>query len=212
MQASAIRLLESVLGLPCWQVRWDNQVGLDMNFGAPWMQVEEPRSSTARSPRVRALFARRRVFLKGTHWLVAYPESWRIALADGLTARRTSSSKRQDIAVARLKGEKVEGIVISSRSGATTLHFDLGATLEIRPARGTGAEPRELWALHAPRSRVVALFSHGMYRVGSTRASDETLMPIARRPSDVREVVIGKVPKADSGARPSRGRRRVAAV
>ena len=200
MQASAIHVLESVLGLPCWQVRWDNQIGLDMNIGAPWMQVEEPRSSTARSPRVRAIFARRRVFLKGTHWFVAYPESWKLSLADGLTVRRTSSAKRQDMAVARLKGEKLDGIVIEAGSGATTFHFDLGATLAVGPARGSRAEPRELWSLHAPRNRVITLLSGGWYRIGSTRASEEALRPVAQGASGIKDVVIGRVPSATPGA------------
>jgi hypothetical protein len=153
------------------------------------------------------------VYLKGTHWLVAYPGSWKLTLADGLTVQGRSAAKRQDVAVARLKGEKLEGIVINARSGATTFHFDLGAKLEIRLPQRSDAEPEELWAVHVPRRRAVALFSRGKFWIGSTRAAAEPVKPLARASSDTEEVVIGRVPSASSrAARTSQGRRRVAAV
>ena len=110
MKSLPLKDLESVLGLPCWQVRWDSQVGLDMNFGAPKMDIHEPKISGARSPRVRALFARRRVFFRGTHWLAITPFTWSIQLADGLRASASSSAKRQDIVCHRLGGERLEAI------------------------------------------------------------------------------------------------------
>jgi hypothetical protein len=67
-----------------------------MNFGPPHLRIREPRLSAAKSSRVRRTFERRGVYLKGTHWLVAAPEAWRLRLADGLDVRRTSSAKRLD--------------------------------------------------------------------------------------------------------------------
>ena len=199
MQASAIRALRSVLGLPCWQVRWDNQVGLDMNFGAPRLELREPRVSTSKLPRVRQLFARRGVFLKGTHWLVAAPEAWRLRLGDGLEVRRTSSARRLDMAVARLKGEKIRTIEIDARTGATRFHFDLGATLDVQTPRQFRDEEFELWSLHAPGNRYVSVCAGGVYRTGSTKKPDVALRPI-KTSSVRRELIIGPGPRPRSAA------------
>ena len=188
MEASAIRALKSVLGLPCWQVRWDNQVGLDMNFGAPRLEIREPRASTSKSLRVRQLFAQRGVYLKGTHWLVAAPEVWRLRLGDGFEVRRTSSAKRLDIAVARLSGEKLRTLEINARTGATTFRFDLGSTLEVRPPRQLHDDDLELWSLHAPINRYVAVFAGGLYRTGSTKTRDPVARPLDS--ADNREYLV----------------------
>jgi hypothetical protein len=203
VKASAIRALRSVLGLPCWQVRWDNQVGLDMNFGPPRLDVHEPRQTAARSTRVRENFARRRVFLKGTHWLVADPDSWTLRLADGLVVRRTSSAKRQNMAVARLRGEKVRAIVIERRTGATLFQFDLGATLEVRPPRRLGDDEYELWTLIA-NSRSVVVCAGGFYRTGSTKRNDAALQPIDSFARNSDPLVIGSPPHPP-GAASARG-------
>jgi hypothetical protein len=164
-----------------------------MNFGAPRLEVREPRVGTSKFPRVRQLFAQRGVYLEGTHWLVAAPEAWRLRLADGLEVRRASSAKRQDMAVARLTGEKIRAIEIDSHTGATRFHFDLGATLEVRPPRQSDGEEFELWSLHAPGKRYVAVSADGLYRTGSIHKADATLQPI-RKPGMREALVIGSAP------------------
>lgn len=145
-----------------------------MNFGSPRMEVREPMESTARSPRVRAHFARRGVHLRGTHWLVAYPGRWRLSLAEGLTVRDTSSAKRLDMAVARLRGEFLEAIAIHPHTGRTEFLFDLGAQLSVR-WRGAPADQgkHELWSLHN-QSRFVGVFSGGKYDTGSLRSTTDS--------------------------------------
>jgi len=159
-------------------VRWDRQIGLDMNFGPPRMEVREPRRSSGGSERIRAHFARRRMMLRGTHWLVAYPGRWRLDLADGLSVRDSSSVRRLDMAVARLEGEKLEGFAIDPRTGRTTIFFDLGARLLIRRTVGALADgAEELWSLQ-DRTSFVAVDSDGCYSTGSVRASDRPTVPI----------------------------------
>jgi hypothetical protein len=150
-----------------------------MNFGAPHMTLREPRESTSGSPRLRAHFARRGVHLRGTHGLVAYPGRWRLVLADGLTVRDTSSAKRLDMAVARLRGELLEAIAIDPRSGRSEFFFDLGARLTVRWPHGAPAAREEhgLWSLH-DRSRVVAIFVGGKYDTCSLRTAAENPRPI----------------------------------
>jgi len=137
-----------------------------MNFGAPRMEVRQPRESTVRSPRVRAHFARRGVWLRGTHWLVVYPGCWRLDLADGLRVRDTHSAKRLDMAVSRLKGELLDGIAIHPRTGRTEFFFDLGGRIIARSPSGEPfTEARELWSLH-DRTRFVAVFAGARYDTG----------------------------------------------
>ena len=166
MKASAISVVSSALGLPCWQVRWDRQIGLDMNFGAPHMEIREPRVSTAKSPRVRAQFARRGVHLRGTHWLVISAATWRLELANGLVVRDTSSVKKLDMAVARVRGEKLNGLAVEARTGTTTFYFDLGAHIIVRGPAAEDVSDGELWSLNDKR-RVVAVLGGGFYETGS---------------------------------------------
>ena len=172
MKKPAMRVLQSVFGLPTWQVRWHPQVGLDMQFGTPKLEVREPHVSNAKSPRVRAIFARRGVHLRGTHSLCVAPRCWRLQLGNGLTVRDTSTIRQLDCAVARLRGEKLEGFRIDARIGATILYFDLGARITIRkPAGGIG--DWELWSL-SNSSRVVGIDASGTYRYGSVHQSLDT--------------------------------------
>ena len=165
-----------------------------MNFGPPRLEIHEPRPSTSRSPRVRAHFASRRVHLHGTHWLVAATEAWKLSLAGGLAVRRTSSARQQDIAVARLRGEKLRAIVIDSRTGSTSFQFDLGARLDVRPPRGwVAGQDYELWSLHAPRHRFVAVNAGGLYRTGSTRKAEDRLQPLGTATGQDDRIIIGRI-------------------
>ncbi|HKW09119.1 MAG TPA: hypothetical protein VJO33_02000, partial [Gemmatimonadaceae bacterium] len=195
VKALALKDLASVLGHPCWQVRWDNQVGLDMNFGAPKMEIHEPRVSDARSERVRATFARRRVSLRGTHWLVIAPFTWTIRLADGLRASASSSAKRQEVVCHRLGGEKLEAIRIDPRSGRTQFYFDLGAQIIVRGERASPFGEYDLWSLHArARGRFVAIHGGGGYRSGSLRGTGDGTHPILARDGEG-SIVVGKPPE-----------------
>ena len=188
MKASAVKVISAALGLPCWQVRWDSQVGLDMNFGPPSMKVREPRTISGGSRRVRAGFARRGIYLHGTHWLVAYPGTWRLELADGLIVRDSSASKWLDIAVARLKGEILDGMRIDAHSGDTTFYFDLGGRVVVRGGVGLAPDD-ELWSMH-DRTRFVSVHGGGAYSSGSVKQSEAARIPIAA--DDTRTFVLAR--------------------
>ncbi len=203
MKQVAVEILRSVFDLPCWQVRWDLQVGLDMKFGTPRLEVRQPRASDAKSARVRAMFARRGVFLHGTHWLVASAASWRLELRDGLIVRDTSPVRRLDMAVARLEGEVLQGFRIDTRSGATVLHFDLGARVLIRAHRGNSGE-FPLWSL-SNATRAVEIYPGGEYCFGSVRRSLSGRLPLSAddghflvvaRSARLRKAMSGKLPLA----------------
>jgi hypothetical protein len=157
-----------------------------MNFGTPRIEVREPQISNATSERVRAVFAQRRVSLRGTHWLVMSPATWRLELADGLVVRDTGSVKRLDMAISRIHGEKLDAIVVSARTGATTFYFDLGGRITVRSPAADDISQRELWSLNDKR-RVATVLSGGFYQTGSvTRRS----VPAERIEADASGAVI----------------------
>jgi hypothetical protein len=195
LRPTATALLRSSLKLPCWQVRWDHQVGLDLNLGTPRMELIEPRVPTAKSSRLRALQASRRVRLHGTHWLWLAPEVWMVNLADGTTARRTSSSRQCSIATARLTGERLVGLEINTLNGTTRFFFDLGAVLSAVRPRGWGhPEDGELWSLHGPRRRYVAVFASGRYTYGIATKPDPVPVPILPQGARSDYLRIGSIP------------------
>ena len=77
MTPSEFALVRSVFGKPAWQIKWDHQVGLRLDFGAPYLHVREPREVDTPKKRVRALF-KRLVTLRGSHYLWIAPEAWRL--------------------------------------------------------------------------------------------------------------------------------------
>jgi len=149
-----------------------------MNFGPPRMKVREPRKAAGTSERVKKLFARRLVMLRGSHWLVLYPGRWRLELLDGLIVRDTSSPKKLDMATARLGGEKLTGLTIDPRTGTTVFYFDLGARLIARASsKGGDASEQELWSVHV-NGRYVSIYAGGQYAFGATSAATTETMPI----------------------------------
>lgn len=158
------------------------------------MEIHEPTVSRARSARVREMFARRRVFLKGTHWLQISPYRWTIQLKDGVKATSSSPAKRQDAACHRLGGEKVEAILIDRLSGRTLFHFDLGSIVTVRGSRVSGFSEFDIWSLHAhKRGRFVAIHAGGGYRSGSLRGIGDGTHPIS--PSAPNKfILVGTLP------------------
>ena len=193
MNASARKLICSAMNKPWWQVRWDAQVGLHLDCGAPrlesdgmWQRRVLPRGATK-------LVARRVVRVLGTHWLWFAPRAWRIDLADGLTVSDTSSTRARDAACERLKGEMLVRVRIDVSNSASVFEFDLGSSIAVGAPRGTRSTARnrlELWSLHAPRERFVAGYAGGYFSIGSTRGQDPPPVPLAPRPRAGDEIVI----------------------
>jgi hypothetical protein len=158
------------------------------------MEIDEPKVSDARSERIRAHFARRRVSFRGTHWLVITPFTWSIHLADGLRASASSPAKRQSMVCHRLGGEKLEGFRIDRRSGRTEFYFDLGARIIVRGERVSPFGEYDLWSLHTrARGRFVAIHGGGGYRAGSLRGTGDGTHPILAG-DGARSIVVGKLP------------------
>jgi hypothetical protein len=155
------KLLAPLFGTPCWQIKYDSQLGLDLSFGTPYLEVREPRVVASELESVRTRFAQRQVFVKATCWLWVQIASWTVTLADGRTATPNTSAKRRGIAFANLEGEKVIGVAIEAETGRTTFSFDLGGSLEVR--RFPAAEDDVLWTLYKPNGYCFSVRSDGYY-------------------------------------------------
>jgi hypothetical protein len=109
--------------------------------------------------------------------MVISPKTWRLELADGLVVRDTSSAKRLDMAVARLGGEKLDGIAVNACSGMTIFYFDLGGRIVVLGPYANDDSNGELWSIHNDR-RVVAVFVGGIYETGPVATSSPRTAPI----------------------------------
>lgn len=192
MNAAARKIIASAIDLPCWQVRWDNQVGLDLNLGPPSMVLEDRAPHRNASPGSRGSVPHRHVYLKGSHWLCVTPGFWRIELAEGLKVRATSSAKAQDMACARLKGERLKSVRIDARTSHTVFSFDLGGVISVSARGELEDEYDELWTLHGPGRVAVSIHAKGHYRVGSTRSIDASKRSIKLLSNEQAAVVIGQ--------------------
>ena len=84
------------------------------------------------------------------------------------------------MAVARLCGEILNGLIVDSRTGATTFHFDLGARIVVR-AQTAPTEPSEdeLWSIRN-RSRFACVCRGGQYSTDSLEKAATAFSPIGR--------------------------------
>jgi hypothetical protein len=169
-----MNLLSRSFGLicatPCWQVRWDHQVGLDMSFGAPSLEIREPLASSAKSPRVRRLWAYRNVSVHGEWWLWVTSPRWKLSLADDKPVTRSSTLRRIQQAIGFLDGQKFTSVELDQQTGFTRFSFDLGAVLEVR--REDAAGEQELWTLHQPNGYALGVRGDGCYSYERLRHPD----------------------------------------
>jgi hypothetical protein len=147
-----------------------------MQFGPPSLKISEPRATRTGLASHRAALARRGVYLRGTHSLVVSAAYWRLDLADGLIVRHTGSTRRLKIAMARLKGEKLEGVSINCRSGMTTFYFDLGARIVARSTAGASKDS-EIWSLSSG-AWSVSVYAGGSYTSTSVKRSPGKPVPL----------------------------------
>ena len=170
------KLAKDLLAKPCWRVRWDKQLNLDLSFGRPRVHIREPYHSAARAPRVRALAARRLATLRAEYWLWIYVAQWKITLADGRSATQSSPSRAKDAVCASLEGEKISKVEIDPITGRTQFAFDLGSTLDVR--RINAEEHADMWTLYKPRGLTLSVRADGRYRAGRATSRKETWRPL----------------------------------
>jgi hypothetical protein len=154
-------LLTQLKHLSCWGLQWGRQTNLSLSFGKPHLRVIEPKVSKSRFPSVRRRLAQRLVIPRGEYWLWFHLAFWRIELADGSRTTGSASRRRIDDALDQLSGQKLVGWRVSARNGATTMDFDLGASLS---ARRMSVEPdAPVWTLYMPRGWCFSVDGTGQF-------------------------------------------------
>ena len=151
-------ILEPLIELPCWHVRWDRMTNLAMNFGQPSLVIREPHVSASPSPRVNELFSYRRVTVRGAWFLWVLHAYWKLTLRDRRTTTGSCSYRQMQQVLTRLDGQRLAGLEIQPATGRTTMTFDLGARLDIRRfQRSTD----DVWTMYVPDSHVLTIRSDG---------------------------------------------------
>ena len=150
-----------LLGEVCWGIDWDPQLNLSMNFGRPHLRVREPRETESKFKRIRDLYARRVVTLRGDWWLWIFCAYWKLSIRGKVAARGSSTPAAIKRALHLLKGQRLASVTIDPRNGRTSLEFDLGASLEVRRFDNSGDS--DMWLLYKPRNRVLSVRGNGTY-------------------------------------------------
>jgi hypothetical protein len=153
------RVFQRLQGKPCWNVRRGYGHFLTLEFGEPHLEIREPSQVTKSvSPRVRKLFARRRVTVHGQWHLWIYCCDWELLIDGKLIADNRSSTPRKiDRALADLDGQALTGVSVSPKNARSVFEFDLGGSLVTRRFDRTG----EQWMLFEPSGHVLTVRADG---------------------------------------------------
>lgn len=170
------KLIRPLLDSPCWRIRYDSQLGLDLSFGEPYLEIREPRQSKSKLPSIREHFARRGAVLSASCWLWIRSAHWTITVGNGCRANWSTSARKRGIAFSMLQGEKVTGVIIEPNTGRTTFLFDLGGVLVAR--RIGRAANDTLWTLYKPNGYCLAVRSDGHYSHSECSASFDAWSPV----------------------------------
>jgi hypothetical protein len=147
------RAFKKLYGRPCWGV--ENYVGSDIvfEFGEPHLEIREPTAvSPDASRRVRDLFARRWVTVRGQWHLWIWMCDWEIFHKGRRLGSDQAKSNLQRI-VYSLNGQELIRFSIRSRLNECVFEFDLSGVLVTHPY---GLEDDQ-WILYEPSRFVLTV-------------------------------------------------------
>ena len=147
-----------LIGQVAWQVRADEHGCVMMEFGAPHLEIREPKQARAgSSAKVQRLLARRTVAVLGDWHLWIESGYWTLKTRNGATSSGRRTKDLWQAWMDDVAGQKITH-ADSDASGALTLRFDMGAVLEVRP---DNAHARGCWSLHPWQGAVVSCDADG---------------------------------------------------
>jgi hypothetical protein len=141
-------LFTPFLGQFAWNVSGGVGSMLTLEFGAPHIIVREPKApSPKRSERVRRLFGRRHVTVRGDwHLWIQYCD-WKISVSDGSCDSESFDWRQPDECLADLDGQRLIGVGSGSLPNSWKFEFDLRGVLELWPSTEYEAADN-LWSLY----------------------------------------------------------------
>ena len=153
------QIFQDLTDLPCWNVKWDIDLGLSMNFGQPVLKIYEP------VPNSRRFAHYRQVNIEGEWLLWIMSGLWELSGYDFDPVRYASTPyKRKLRALLALDGQKIVKTAIDPVTGATQWEFDLGAKLSVR--RRKKSERNDIWSLNCPHGYTATVRADGKYYYG----------------------------------------------
>jgi hypothetical protein len=167
-------IFQPIYGKPCWQVKQGYGSFLTLEFGDPYLDIQEPRQSYERATnKVRKILARRRVFVHGNWHLWIYLSDWRIFLKDQELANCASNRQTIKKAIIELDGQILIKVTVDDVL-RTVFLFDLGGRIEVFPNYADYEKTVDLWLLYQPSGCVFALRADGYYHLapGNTPPKD----------------------------------------
>jgi hypothetical protein len=154
-----------IYGKPCWGVK--NCVGSDITFefGEPHLEIREPTAANPKSSkRVRDLFARRWVNVRGDWHLWIWMCSWEILQNGKRIGSNRTLKENMDRVVYSLNGQKLVHFSMDRRGGECKFEFDLGGVLATHSySKSRSDRESDHWTLFLPSGRVLILRNNGMF-------------------------------------------------
>lgn len=154
------KVFSEIYEKPCWNVKPGYGSFLTFEFGKPHLEVREPTvASKDASRKVRALLARRSVFVRGEWYLRIDCCAWEV-LCNGRHVGNGATKRGMRRAADFLNGQKLVQFSLVPQKVQCTFEFDLGGTLK------TVSYDRqsEQWVLHTPEKRVLILRADRRYQ------------------------------------------------
>ena len=165
-----------IIGKPCWGLVYDRQTNLSLNFGNPFLKIEEPFKSKSKLSDIRAHFASRRVFVKSEYFLRIYVARWKIIHKQKTLATNRSSFLAITKAIGNLKRQILEKVIVNKDTGMTQFEFDLESNLLVQ--RWSQKEIDELWIFSKPDNYYLSVYSNGFFSYQLGTEKDEKLIKL----------------------------------
>jgi hypothetical protein len=163
-----------IIGKHCWGLKYDRQTNLNLNFGNPFLRIEEPKKSKSKFKDIREHFSTRRVFVNSDYFFWIYLARWKISQNNKTLATNRYSFKKIMSAISYLDGQILEKIIVNAQTGKTVLAFDLGGELIIKRWDSNAID--KLWCLYKHDKNVLSVYSNGFYSYNlSTDKNEEKL-------------------------------------
>ena len=160
-------------GKPCWNAKRGYGSFLTLEFGAPHLEVREPRkASSGASARVRKHLARRLVTLRGDWHLWIYCADWTVYDKRRRVAGSEASKAKIDEAADLLDGQALTRASFHYRGCRSVFSFDLGGRLVVTPY---GNED-EAWMLYEPSGTVLTLQGDKTFSHDSSNADPDSVV------------------------------------
>ncbi|RNJ63866.1 MAG: hypothetical protein EDM03_05770 [Porphyrobacter sp. IPPAS B-1204] len=155
-----------MIGETAWNVTRGHGSFLTIEFGPPFLVVNEHASGAMRTAHTRGAWG---LWIYCCHWEVTY--------ASAQLAWSEDDAETIERAAAVLNGQRLTAIAVDPNSGRTEFHFDLGGAMTTWPYDDDPDE--EQWSI-STRDAVLRINATGRYEIAAVDAplSDDGWLPL----------------------------------